>query len=134
MIPPDSRPTGPTGHPVRTPTAPRRVLCRLDDIPDGGAKGFGPAPGGFTGLFALRRGAHVAVYVNACPHLGTPLDWTPDRFLSADGSRIVCATHGAEFRPEDGVCLRGPCLGARLEAVMIVIEDGAVLVPEDAGL
>lgn len=115
-------------------TSRRRVLCRLDEIPDGGARGFGPAPGGFTGLFAVRHGDRVVVYVNACPHLGSPLDWTPDRFLSADGSHIVCATHGAEFRIRDGLCERGPCLGARLEAVMIEVKDGAVLVPEDAGL
>jgi nitrite reductase/ring-hydroxylating ferredoxin subunit len=111
-----------------------RTLCRLEEIPDGGAKGFGPAPGGFTGLFAVRRGGEVRIYVNACPHLGVPLDWTPDRFLSADGQRIVCATHGAEFRIADGLCLRGPCLGERLEAVMIEVRDGVVLVPEDAGL
>jgi nitrite reductase/ring-hydroxylating ferredoxin subunit len=74
-----------------------RLLCRLDDIPDGGTRGFPPAPGGFTGLFAIRRGGDVLVYVNSCPHLGVSLDWAPDRFLSADGSRIVCATHGAEF-------------------------------------
>ena len=111
-----------------------RALCRVADIPDGGARGFGAAPGGFTGLFAVRRGQQVAVYVNACPHLGVPLDWIPDRFLTADGRRIVCATHGAEFAPADGVCLRGPCLGDRLEAVMIEVHDGVVLVPEDAGL
>ena len=110
------------------------MLCRLDDIPEGGAKGFGPSSGGFTGLFAVRRGEQVVVYVNACPHLGVPLDWTPDRFLSGDGSRIVCATHGAEFRIGDGLCLRGPCLGDRLEAVMIEVNEGVVLVPEDAGL
>ncbi len=92
-----------------------RVLCRLDDLPDGAARGFAPTPGGFTGLFAVRQGGEVLVYVNACPHLGTPLDWTPDRFLSADGRRILCATHGAEFRIADGECLRGPCLGERLE-------------------
>jgi nitrite reductase/ring-hydroxylating ferredoxin subunit len=113
---------------------PMRPLCRLEEIPDGGAKGFGPAPGGFTGLFALRRGQSVRVYVNACPHLGVPLDWTPDRFLSADGRRIICATHGAEFRIDDGLCLRGPCLGDRLEAVMIEVREGVVFVPEDAGL
>jgi nitrite reductase/ring-hydroxylating ferredoxin subunit len=112
----------------------KRLLCRLEDIPDGAAKGFPPAPGGFTGLFAIRRGEHVLIYVNACPHLGVSLDWAPDRFLSADGSRIVCATHGAEFAIADGVCLRGPCFGDRLEAVPVAIEDGAVLVPADAGL
>ena len=38
----------------------QRALCRLDEIPDGGCKGFGPAPGGFTGLFAVRQGDQVA--------------------------------------------------------------------------
>jgi naringenin degradation protein FdeD len=111
-----------------------RALCRLDELPDGAARGFGPAPGGFTGLVAIRQGAAVYVYVNACPHLGTPLEFMPDRFLSQDGSRIVCATHGAEFRIADGVCLLGPCIGDSLEPVAVSIEDGTLLVPEDAGL
>jgi nitrite reductase/ring-hydroxylating ferredoxin subunit len=111
-----------------------RTLCRIADIAEGGARGFDPAPGGFTGLFAVRVGGAVRVYVNSCPHLGVPLDWAPHRFLSADGSRIVCATHGAEFRPEDGLCVSGPCLGETLQGVMITIKDDHILVPEDAGL
>ncbi len=111
-----------------------RVLCRLDELPDGGTRGFPPAPGGFTGLFALRRGERVQVWVNACPHLGVPLDWTPDQFLTHDGTRIICSTHGAEFRLDDGLCVRGPCKGDRLDAVPATVEDGVVLVPEDAGL
>lgn len=111
-----------------------RVLCRVADLTEGGCKGFPPPPGGFTGLFAVRQGSAVFVYVNSCPHIGTPLDWMPDRFLSADGSRIVCATHGAEFRISDGECLRGPCIGERLEPVVTHIKDGTIYVPEDAGL
>lgn len=111
-----------------------RPLCRLDDLPDGEARGFDPAPGGFTGLFAIRRGDTVFAYVNSCPHIGVPLDWAPHRFLSRDGTRIVCSVHGAEFRIEDGECTRGPCLGDCLEQVMIQIQDGMVLVPADAGL
>ena len=111
-----------------------RALCRVEDIPEGGSRGFAAARGGFTGLFAVRRAGKVVVYVNCCPHIGTPLDWAPDRFLSADGERIVCGTHGAEFAVEDGVCLRGPCLGGRLEPVMMQIRDGIILVPHDAGL
>jgi nitrite reductase/ring-hydroxylating ferredoxin subunit len=111
-----------------------RALCRLDDLPDGTARGFGPPAGGFTGLFAVRRGDEVRVYVNSCPHIGVPLDWAPDRFLTNDGSRIICATHGAEFEIGTGLCVRGPCLGDRLDAVMIDIKDGVILVPEDAGL
>jgi nitrite reductase/ring-hydroxylating ferredoxin subunit len=111
-----------------------RALCRLDEIPDGGSRGFGPAPGGFTGLFAVRQGGRVFVYVNSCPHIGLPLNWNPDRFLTADGSRIICANHGAEFAIGEGVCLRGPCKGARLESVPVAIADGLVQVPGDAGL
>jgi nitrite reductase/ring-hydroxylating ferredoxin subunit len=112
----------------------RRALCRIEDLADGTAKGFGPAPGGFTGLFAVRRGEEVFVYVNSCPHIGVPLDWAPDRFLSTDGARIVCSTHGAEFEIATGLCIGGPCLGDRLEPVMIEIKDGVILVAEDAGL
>ena len=83
---------------------------------------------GFGGLFAVRRGDSVRVFVNACPHIGTPLDWVPNRFLSADGSLIICAVHGAEFRIDDGVCIRGPCRGDSLEAVLIEIKDGIVFV------
>jgi nitrite reductase/ring-hydroxylating ferredoxin subunit len=111
-----------------------RPLCRVAEIPDGGAKGFSAPAGAFTGLFAVRQGDRVVVYVNACPHIGVPLDWLPDRFLTEDGSRIICATHGAEFGIADGVCVRGPCVGERLEAVMIQVKDGLVLVADDAGL
>jgi len=116
------------------PEAELRALCRLEEIPDGGARGFPPAPGAFTGLFAVRRGNDVAVYVNSCPHIGVPLDWAPHRFLSTDGRHIICSTHGAEFEPMTGLCTRGPCFGDRLEAVMIQINDGAISVPADAGL
>jgi nitrite reductase/ring-hydroxylating ferredoxin subunit len=111
-----------------------RALCRLDELPDGESRGFAGPQGSFVGLFAVRQGENVHVYVNACPHIGTPLDWVPGRFLTADGSRIICAVHGAEFRIADGVCLRGPCAGDALERVLIEVNDGVVYVPEAAGL
>jgi nitrite reductase/ring-hydroxylating ferredoxin subunit len=111
-----------------------RSLGPVADIPDAGAKGYPPLPGRFTGLMALRQGDAVYVYVNSCPHIGVPLDWLPDRFLSADGSRIICATHGAEFLLTTGECTRGPCRGDYLESVAIQIKDGILYVPQDAGL
>ncbi len=91
------------------------VLCALDEIEDGGAKGFEPEVGGQRlELFVVRRGRELFAYENACPHIGTPLDWTPDQFLDAAGANILCATHGALFRIEDGYCTAGPCTGDRL--------------------
>ena len=107
----------------------QRTLCRLDEIPDGTSKGFGPAPGGFTGLFAIRQGDTVHVYVNSCPHIGTPLDWTPDRFLTVDRRHLICATHGAQFTIDTGECISGPCRGDFLQPVDTTIRDGIVFVP-----
>ena len=84
-----------------------RSLCRLADIPDGGARGFGPALGGFTGLFAVRRGRQAFVYVNACPHVGASLDAMPGRFLAADGGAIGAACMGRGSGSRMGFALPG---------------------------
>lgn len=110
-----------------------RLLCALEDIPDGGSRGFPPAPGGFIGLFAVRRGQSVHVYVNSCPHVGLPLDMQPHRFLD-DTGMIICAAHGARFRVEDGHCETGPCMGEALEAVPARLAAGQVMVPARSGL
>jgi nitrite reductase/ring-hydroxylating ferredoxin subunit len=107
----------------------RRTLCRVADIPDNGAKGFPGPDGAFTGLIVVRRGDQIYVYENACPHIGTPLDWTPDRFLSADGSHLICATHGAEFTIDTGECISGPCRGDRLTPINVVVQDGLIHIP-----
>jgi nitrite reductase/ring-hydroxylating ferredoxin subunit len=91
-------------------------LCALADIPDGASRGFtiARADGASLRVFAVRRGETVHAYLNRCPHRGTPLDWRPDDFLDREGRNIVCATHGAIFRVEDGVCIAGPCAGDQL--------------------
>jgi nitrite reductase/ring-hydroxylating ferredoxin subunit len=112
-----------------------RVLCRIEELPEGESRGFPPAPGGFTGLFAIRKGATVHVYVNSCPHIGVPLDPAPHRFMDAKKTAIVCSTHGARFRIEDGECVSGPCYGESLEAVPVRVDaEGRVIVPAEAGL
>ena len=110
-----------------------RVLCRVEEIPDPGARGFPSAPGSFFGLFAVRKAGQVHVYVNSCPHIGLPLEPLPDRFLDSRKNLIVCSAHGARFRIEDGSCVTGPCLGQSLDAVPVRIVEGKLMVPADAG-
>ncbi len=105
----------------------RIPLCRLDEIPQVGARGFTvPTASGPLDLFVVRFDGLLRAYVNRCPHRGTPLDWEPDQFLDPDTGEIVCATHGARFQPADGACLGGPCRGRGLEPVAVELEAGTI--------
>ena len=111
---------------------PGRALCRLEEIADGQARGFALGDGrARREVLVARRGGRVYGYVNACPHVGTPLDWLPDRFMSADGRFLQCATHGARFAVEDGRCVAGPPKGRRLAPVALAVEDGVVVLAEE---
>lgn len=59
-------------------------------------------------------GEETRLFQNICPHSGGPLTASPIPPLSRDGDHLVCQTHGALFRIRDGLCVAGPCLGARL--------------------
>ena len=111
---------------------PRHQLCRIEELPDPGARGFTlRTEAGLQDIFLVRRGDQVYAYVNRCPHTGSPLDWQPDQFLSLDGSMIQCATHLALFRIDDGYCLAGPCVGQALTPAPIAVVDGRVLAAAD---
>ena len=104
-----------------------RPLCRLGGIPENGAKGVEIGEGPDTlELILMRRGSRVSGYLNSCPHRGTPLDTFPDKFLDQSGNFLVCSTHGARFRAEDGLCVWGPCKGASLAPVILRTVDGQV--------
>lgn len=105
----------------------RTILCRLNEIPAPGSKGFTLGDGAARrDIFVVRDTGGVYAYENSCPHTGGPLDWTPDRFLTLDKRLILCATHGALFRVRDGTCVGGPCAGRSLAAVRISIVDGEI--------
>lgn len=77
-------------------------------------------------ILIYRWQGRVRAFRNACPHVGTPLDWMPGRVFSHDGQHLICATHGALFDPADGACLFGPCKGQRLEPVPIRLAEGQI--------
>jgi len=39
----------------------------------------------------------------------------------------MCATHGAVYKPETGLCAGGPCRGGRLRPIAVREVDGKVL-------
>lgn len=67
-------------------------------------------------------------YLNVCEHLPVPLDGGTREFLNRAGTHLMCGTHGALYRFEDGYCVEGPCEGSSLERVPLRIdEDGWVV-------
>jgi nitrite reductase/ring-hydroxylating ferredoxin subunit len=104
------------------------VLCPLAALDDTGAKGITlEGPDGRREIFVVRRLGHVFAYENACPHIGTPLDFMPDRFLTGDGRHLLCSTHGALFEIASGLCIHGPCRGESLTPVPVAVRDGQVV-------
>ena len=115
----------PAGSPAR------QALCRLDDIPDGGATAVdamlddGRADPEQSSLILLRRGGEVRGYLNICPHTGRRLDYAPGKFLLKKDT-LICAVHGATFNQADGLCIAGPCRGEHLREVAVQVQDGAI--------
>lgn len=110
-------------------TAPSPLpLCHSDALQEGGLAWTWEvsARGESLRAFALRFEGQVVAYLNRCAHVPAEMDWQPGRFLDADGRWIVCAMHGAMYEPTDGVCVAGPCAGARLQAVRVEERDGEV--------
>lgn len=104
-----------------------QVICQLDELVDSPCREFELQLGEETvPAFVVRMGDEVTAYRNHCPHTGAPLNWMPDDFLSVEGDLIQCAIHGALFRPQDGLCLHGPCNGQSLKLVPITLLAGVI--------
>lgn len=102
-------------------------LCHASELAEGRARGFDPSGAGRDTMFVVRRvGLHA--YRNECPHWSsTSMAWRKDAFLNADGTRIVCAAHGAQFEIDTGLCTLGPCTGDYLTPVELIhSEDGSL--------
>lgn len=105
----------------------RALLCPLQAVPEGKARGFCARRGeDQLNLFLVNKKGRLHGYENRCPHMGTPLDWKPDQFLNKENTLIQCSTHGALFQIEDGLCIQGPCSKQSLAKIELEIIDGKV--------
>ena len=105
------------------------VVCRLDELDDPGCREFRVGDGDwpFRG-FVVRQGDEAFAYRNRCAHVGHPLNWQPDRFLTEDGRHIICSSHGAEYDIGSGACVAGPCRGKSLDRLPLAIRNGEIVV------
>jgi nitrite reductase/ring-hydroxylating ferredoxin subunit len=110
----------------------RHILCRLNEIADGAARGFLIGEGAARlDVVIVRREGAVRAYLNSCPHQLMPLETFPNKFLNEDGTQFICSTHGARFRVDDGYCVSGPCEGKSLRSIACAVVDGAVVIESD---
>ena len=102
---------------------------RLDELSDPGCREFeiGDGDWPFRG-FVIRQGDDVFAYQNFCVHVGHPLNWSPNKFLTKDKSAIICASHGATYRIDTGDCFAGPGRGKTLRKVEVSLRDGIIYV------
>ncbi|HTD91631.1 MAG TPA: Rieske 2Fe-2S domain-containing protein [Burkholderiales bacterium] len=108
---------------------PARVICASAALEEGGkgvrfkvqtADGEAPA-------FAVRYAGEVYAYLNRCAHVPVEMDWMDGTFFDYSKLYLICATHGATYLPETGVCVMGPCPGKRLTPVAVEECDGQIL-------
>jgi nitrite reductase/ring-hydroxylating ferredoxin subunit len=107
------------------------ALGRLADLPDREASplSYRGVDGREVAVIVVRRGDELRAYLDACPHQFLPLTWRGRKVLSADGERLRCSNHGAEFAVSDGRGLSGPGSACALTPVPLrVAPDGTVLV------
>ncbi len=102
-------------------------LCNSGDLLEGGlAVPFDVVHAGQTcRAFAIRFEGRVHAFLNRCTHVAMEMDYQPDRFFDDSGQWLLCATHGATYRPDTGECAGGPCRGG-LVKISLSEQDGVV--------
>lgn len=102
-------------------------LCRGADLVEGGlAVPFDVVYAGQTcRAFAIRFEGKAHAFLNRCTHVAMEMDYQPDRFFDDSGQWLLCATHGATYRPDTGECAGGPCRGGLVKITLS--EHGGVV-------
>ncbi len=99
----------------------KRLICPGEALAERG-KGFRftvRTKAGELPAFAVRYRGRVYAYVNRCAHVWVELDWNNGEFFDISGLYLVCATHGAAYRPDTGDCMHGPCRGQKLARLAV---------------
>jgi nitrite reductase/ring-hydroxylating ferredoxin subunit len=84
-------------------------------------------------VLVVRRGDGLRAFLDLCPHQFLPLTWRGRRVLSADGERLRCSNHGAEFAASDGQGISGPGSACGLTPVPLRVDPGGTVRVDDDG-
>lgn len=76
--------------------------------------------------FAVRWRGRWHAWLDTCRHQSLRLTASDGHVFDAADGTLVCAHHGARYRPDTGECVSGPCRGAFLGALALEERDGAL--------
>ncbi len=106
-----------------------KVVAGIDEVPAGTVKKFWLICGKYrVDCFVVNHRGRLRAYINSCRHMVTPLDFVRYQFFTEDGRHLLCATHGALYEPDTGLCVDGPCAGLSLHALPVVVDRGEIVV------
>ncbi len=107
-------------------------VCREEELGQGAVRtaqlGHDSEGRPIQALLLRDESGAVVAYRNLCRHLPVPLDGGTGELLSEDGMHLVCGTHGATYRLNDGYCVDGPCEGMALEPLTVRADRGDLYV------
>lgn len=108
------------------------LVTGTSSLAEGAARTF-PVPDSDQQGFVIRTGAGMRAFLNRCRHWPVELDAADADFWNPDARMIQCKVHGALFRPDDGLCVYGPCSGHPLHALPVVEhgDDCMVTIPDN---
>lgn len=87
-----------------------------------------PGLGEHVSGFVIRFQGKPYAYVNQCAHVSVELDWSEGEFFTAQQDYLICATHGAHYRPDNGFCVMGPCKGKHLKPIEVIEQNQKIII------
>lgn len=82
--------------------------------------------------FVIRFKNKPYAYVNQCAHMPVELDWKEGEFFTVEKDFLICATHGAQYAPDTGDCVYGPCKGKKLQVLPVEEEGDEIVIHLDS--
>jgi len=64
--------------------------------------------------FVVKKSGQFFAYQNRCCHLPVTLDLNDNSFFNHEKTLLQCQMHGALYEMHTGLCIGGPCEGAKL--------------------
>ena len=114
---------------MRTARSGGKVVAGVDELQAGEVRKFWLICGKHRiDCFVINHRGQFHAYINSCRHMVTPLDFVRYQFFTDDGSHLICATHGALYKPDTGLCVDGPCKGQSLHVLPVVVDQGEIVV------